>query len=58
MWGKDAGVAMPVRPRWRHEIGDPVQEPKRQELDDDARSRPGRLSAAAPPDPVGDFFSG
>ena len=39
--------------RRRHEIGEPVQELKRRELDDTAHSRPGGLPAVAGPDPVG-----
>ena len=48
-------VAMPVLPRRRHEIGEPVEELKRREFDDAIGPRPGGLSAAAGPDPVGGF---
>jgi hypothetical protein len=44
---------MPVLPRWRHEIGEPVEKTKRRELDAAARAGPRGLSAAAGPDPVG-----
>jgi hypothetical protein len=44
-------VAMPVLPRRRDEIGEPVQELKRRELDDAISSRPRGLPAAAGPDP-------
>ena len=40
-------VAMPVLPRRRDEIGEPVQKLKRREFDDAAGSRPRGLSAAA-----------
>ncbi len=49
---------MPVLPRWRHEIGEPVQKLKRCELDDAIGPRPHGLSAAAGPDPVGGFVPG
>ena len=48
-------VAMPVLPRRRHEVGEPVEELKRREFDDAVGPRPGGLAAAAPPDPVGGF---
>jgi hypothetical protein len=38
--GKHPVVAMPVLPRRRHEIGEPVEELKRRELDDAIGSRP------------------
>jgi hypothetical protein len=44
---------MPMLPRRRDEIGQPVQKLKRRELDQAVRSRPRGLSAAARPDPVG-----
>ena len=50
-------VAMPVLPRRRDEIGEPVEELKRREFDDTVGSRPRGLSAAARPDPVGRFVS-
>jgi hypothetical protein len=40
-------VATPVLPRRRDEIGEPVEELKRQEVDDAVRPRPRRLSRAA-----------
>ena len=49
---------MPVLPRRRDEIGEPVQELKRRELHDAIGSRPRGLPAAAGPDPVGGFVSG
>jgi len=42
---------MPVLARRRHEIGEPVEELKRREVDDTARSRPRGLSRAALADP-------
>jgi hypothetical protein len=44
---------MPVLPRRRDEIGEPVEELKRRELDDAIGSRPRGLPPATPPDPVG-----
>ena len=49
---------MPMLPRRGHEIGEPVEELKWRELDDAIGPRPGGLSAAAGPDPVGGFVSG
>ena len=49
---------MPVLPRRRDEIGKPVQELKRRELDDAVRPRSRGLPPAPPPDPVGGFVSG
>ena len=49
---------MPVLPRRRDEIGEPVQELTRREVDNAIGSRPGGLSAAAGSDPVGGFVSG
>ena len=51
-------VAMPVLPRRRDEIGEPVEELKRQEVDDAVRPRPRGLSRAARADPVGGLVSG
>ena len=51
-------VAMPVLPRRRHEIGEPVEELNWRELDNAIGPRPGGLSAAAGPDPVGGFVPG
>ena len=44
---------MPVLARRRHEIGEPVEELKRRELDDAIGSRPRGLPPTTPPDPVG-----
>jgi hypothetical protein len=49
---------MPVLPRRRDEIGEPVEELKRREFDDAIGSRPRGLPAAAGSDPVGGFVSG
>jgi hypothetical protein len=46
---------MPVLPRRRDEIGEPVQELKRREFDDAAGSWPRGLSAATGADPGGGF---
>ena len=51
-------IPMPVLPRRRHEVRQPVQELKRREFDDAIGSRPRGLPAAAGPDPVGGFVSG
>ena len=48
-------VAVPVLPRRRDEIGEPVQELKRRELHDTIGSRPCGLAAAAGADPGGGF---
>jgi hypothetical protein len=42
---KDAVIAMPVLPRWGHEIGQPVQKLKRRELDDAVGPCPRGLAA-------------
>ena len=55
--GEHPVIAMPVLPRRQHEIGQPVQELKRRELDDTVNSRPRGRSAAAGADPVGRFVS-
>jgi hypothetical protein len=55
---KDAVIPMPMLPRRRDEIGEPVQELKRRELDDAVRSRSRGLVAATGPDPGGGFVSG
>jgi hypothetical protein len=44
-------------PRRRDEIGEPVEELERRELDAAARPRPRGLAAAARPDPVGGFVA-
>ena len=46
---KDAVIAMPVLPRWGHEIGQPVQELKRSEFDDPIGPRPRGLAAGRVP---------
>jgi len=46
-------VAMPVLPRRRDEIGEPVQELKRREFDDAVGPCPRGLPPTTPPDPVG-----
>jgi len=55
---KDAVMPMPMLPRRRHEIGEPVEKLKRRELDDAIGSRPRGLAAGTPPDPVGGFVPG
>ena len=47
--------ALPVLPRRRDEIGEPVEELKRREFDQAVRAGPRGLSAAARPDPGGGF---
>jgi len=49
-------IPMPVLPRRRDEIGEPVEELKRREFHDASGSRPRGLAAG--PDPVGGFVSG
>jgi hypothetical protein len=49
-------IAMPVLPRRRDEIGEPVEELKRREPDDAAHPWSRGLSAAAGADPVGGFM--
>ena len=49
-------IAMPVLPRRRHEIGEPVEELKRPELDDAIGPRSRGRSPAAGADPVGGFM--
>jgi len=56
--GEHPVIAMPVLPRRRHEVGEPVEELIRREFDDAIGSRPRGLAAAAGPDPVGGFVSG
>ena len=50
-------IAMPVLPRRRNEIGEPVEELKRREFDDTVGSRPRGLPPTAPSDPVGRLVS-
>ena len=45
-------IPMPMLPRRRHEIGEPVEKLKRRELDDAIGSRPRGLAAGTPPDPT------
>ncbi len=45
--------AVPVLPRRRHEIGQPVQEVTRREFDDAVSARPRRLPPTPRADPVG-----
>ena len=52
---KHSVIPMPVLPRRRHEVRQPVQELKRREFDDAIGSRPRGLPAAAGPDPGGGF---
>ena len=56
--GEHTVVAMPVLPRRRHELGEPVEELKRREFDDAIGPRPRGLAAAAGPDPRGGFVPG
>jgi len=51
-------IPVPVLPRRRHEIGEPVEELKRREVDDAVRPRSRGRSRAARADPVGGFVSG
>ncbi len=51
-------IPVPVLARRRHEIGEPVEELKRRELDDAVGSRLRGLSRAARTDPVGGLVSG
>jgi hypothetical protein len=51
-------IAMPMLPRRRDEIGQPVQKLKRREFDDAIGPRLRGLAAAAGPHPVGGFVSG
>jgi hypothetical protein len=50
--GEHPVIAMPVLPRRRHEVSEPVEKLRRRELDDAIGSRPRGFSAAAGPDPV------
>ena len=51
--GEHPVIAMPVLPRWRHEIGQPVQEVERRPFDDAVGARPRGLPPAPRADPVG-----
>jgi len=55
---ESAVIPMPVLPRRRHEIGEPVEELKRREFDDAIGPRSRGLPLAARADPVGGFVSG
>ena len=55
---KDAVIPMPMLPRRRDEIGEPVQELKRRELDDAIGPRPRGRSRWARTDRVGGLVSG
>ena len=55
--GEHPLTAMPVLPRRRHEIGQPVQEVKRREFDDAVNARPRGLAPAPRADPVGRLVS-
>jgi len=54
---KHAMVPMPVLPRRRDEIREPIQKLKRRELHDAVGSRPCGRSLPAGPDPAGGFVS-
>ena len=56
--GEHPVIPVPVLPRRRDEIGEPVQELKRREFDDTIGSRPCGLVPTPGPDPVGGFVSG
>ena len=56
-WLVSRRQAMPVLPRRRDEIGQPVEELKRREFDDAIGSRPHGLPPTTPPDPVGGLVS-
>jgi hypothetical protein len=51
--GEHPVIAMPALPRWRHEIGQPVQEVTRREFDRAVGARPRGLPPAPRADPVG-----
>jgi hypothetical protein len=57
-WLVSGRWAMPVLAQRRHEIGEPVEELKRQEVDHAVRPRPRGLPRAARADPVGGLVSG
>ena len=57
-WLSSRRQAIPMLPRRRDEIGEPVQELKRRELDDAIGPRPRGRSRAARTDPVGGLVSG
>ncbi len=53
--GEHPVVAMPVRPRRRDEIREPVEELKRREFEDAVGARPRGLAPSLRVDPVGGF---
>ena len=55
--GKDAVVAMPVFPRRRHEIREPVEKLKRREFDNAIGPWPRGLPRASRAEPVGGFVT-
>ena len=55
IWRKHSVIPMPVLPRWRHEIREPVEELERRQLDDAVGPRPRGHPRTAPADPVGRF---
>ena len=56
--GEHPVIAMPVLPRRRHEVSEPVEELKWGKLDDAAGARPCGLPPAPRADPVGRLVSG
>ncbi len=56
--GEHPVIAMPVLPRRRDEIRQPIEKLKRREFDDAIGSRPRGRAAATGSDPVGGFVSG
>jgi hypothetical protein len=57
-WLVSSRQAVPMLPRRRHEIGQPVQEVTRREFDDDVSTRPRRLPPTPRAYPVGRLVSG
>jgi len=57
-WLVSSRQAVPMLPRWRHEIGQPVQEVTRREFDDAVGTRACGLPPAPRADPVGRLVSG
>jgi len=56
--GEHPVIAMPVLPRRRHEVSEPVEELKWGKLNDAAGARPCGLPPASRADPVGHLMSG
>jgi hypothetical protein len=52
VWREYPVIPEPVLPRRWDEVGEPVQELKRHELDDTIGSRPRGVSGATGPDPI------